>query len=79
MPDGVLVLARKRGERVVIRTPSGEVIEVLLLEVAPHKARLGFRAAPAVAINRSEVDDLIQAGTLRGRPLDPADPPFDPD
>jgi carbon storage regulator CsrA len=53
--DGCLVLSRKVGERVRIRTKAGEVITVTLAEIDRGKAKLVFQADTAIAIDREEV------------------------
>lgn len=56
----MLVLSRKRNERIVI-CRGGEVLAtVTLVEVRADKARLGFEADQAIAIHREEVYRRIQ-------------------
>lgn len=55
MKQGLLVLTRRVGQSVFLRTPSGEEIEVVLLTTSglgKDAARIGFRAPPGVAIWR---------------------------
>lgn len=53
----MLVLSRKVREAVTIRTPSGDVIRVILTEMRGDKCRLGFSAPKPYAIYR---DELLQ-------------------
>lgn len=52
----MLMLSRKRGERIVI----GSNIEVTLLDVCGDRVRIGFIASPEIAIHRAEVHRGIQ-------------------
>lgn len=52
----MLVLARKRGECIVI----GSNIEVTVLDVRGNKVRIGFAASPDIAIHRAEVYHRVQ-------------------
>ena len=52
--QGMLVLSRKRGERIFLNA-DGEQIELTLVEIRGDKVRLGFKAGPAVKIMREEV------------------------
>ena len=62
----MLVLFRKRDERIVIRTPGGEVITVVVVEFKegdsgrPYKVRLGIDAPSSVRIDREEIDATKQ-------------------
>jgi carbon storage regulator len=58
----MLVLSRRRGERIVITTPEGRQIVVEMVESNDHKARLGLQADADVVIHREEVYDRIQRG-----------------
>ena len=51
----MLVLARKIGQRIRIKTPAGEVIWVLVTDIDCGRVRLGIEAAPGVKIDREEV------------------------
>jgi carbon storage regulator len=51
----MLVLSRAKSEIVVIETASGELIEVMVVELQGDKVRLGFAAERSVKINRKEV------------------------
>jgi carbon storage regulator len=61
----MLVLSRKRGERVVI----GKDIYVTVLEVRGDRVKLGFECPAEVPVHRKEISERI-AETSRG--LDPA-------
>lgn len=54
----MLVLSRKVNETIIIRTPDGYQIEVMLVQIGRDKVRLGFEADPSVTINRSEVQEF---------------------
>ena len=51
----MLVLSRRKGERVVI----GDRIEVIVLEVRGDRVKLGFQGPPEVAIHRQELHEKI--------------------
>jgi carbon storage regulator len=55
----MLVLSRKRGERIVI----GNDIAVVVLEVRGDRVKLGFTAPAEVPIHRAEVHDKIEEGS----------------
>jgi len=57
----MLVLSRERDERVIIRCPSGESIEVAVCEILGRKVRLGFVAPASYVIDREEVDRAKKA------------------
>jgi carbon storage regulator CsrA len=48
----MLILTRKPDEEVVIKTPSGEVIKVIVVQVRGKAVRLGFAADRSVEIVR---------------------------
>lgn len=52
----MLVLTRKRGERVII----GDNITVEVVEVRGDKVRLGFVAPKEVSVHRQEVRDEME-------------------
>ena len=52
----MLVLSRRDDEAVVIRTPSGEMIRIVVMERFKGKTRIGFQANPDISILREEVD-----------------------
>lgn len=57
---GLLVLSRKRNEKVFAITSTGERIEVLVVDIRGDKVRLGFRAAPGVVFLREEVEERMK-------------------
>jgi carbon storage regulator len=68
----MLVLSRKRGERIVI----GQDIEVTILEVFGGRVRLGIQAPMEVSIQREELLKRIQESQVvpaivDGLPYDP--------
>ena len=52
----MLVLTRFTSERVILRTPHGEVITMTLIEAGHGRARLGFDAPIDVSVHREEID-----------------------
>lgn len=52
----MLILSRKREERVVIETEAGERVEVTVCQIGEEKVRLGFEAPRGVRILRSEIE-----------------------
>jgi carbon storage regulator len=52
----MLVLSRKRGERIVI----GDSVTVTILDVQGDRVRLGFVAPPEVPIHREEIHWRIE-------------------
>ena len=57
----MLVLSRKLSEKTIITTPSGERIEVAVVDIDRNKIRLGFTADVRITINREEVDRRKQS------------------
>lgn len=53
----MLILNRKREERVVIETEAGERVEVTVCQISQGKVRLGFEAPRGVTIMRSEIEN----------------------
>lgn len=51
----MLVLSRKLNEKTVIITPSGDRIEVVIVDIDRGKVRLGFEANRSVQIFREEL------------------------
>ena len=51
----MLILSRKIGEKVLLKTPAGEEIEVVLVDIDRDKARLGFSAPLNVIILRDDI------------------------
>lgn len=59
----MLAITRKIGEAVVLVTPSGERIRVIVFKIpAGNRAVLVFEAPACVAIHRQEVYDAITRG-----------------
>lgn len=58
----MLVLSRKKGERVII----GQEVEVTVLEIRAGKVRLGFAGPPEVSIHREEVAERIKQSERAG-------------
>ncbi len=50
----MLVLSRKRQEKVVLTLPDGSVVNVILVAIDRNKVQLGFEAPLSVAIDRAE-------------------------
>lgn len=65
----MLVFMRYRGEKSVITVPPSDVptrIEVMVVDVLPGKARLGFDAPRDVAIHRDEIQaEIDREGSRR--------------
>jgi len=51
----VLILTRRFNEKIVVETPSGEVIEFIPLAVNGSQIKIGVNAAPDIAIDREEI------------------------
>lgn len=59
----MLVLTRKRGERIVIRVPGRpDPIVVTVLDTYPDKVRIGAQASPDVRVHREELLAAKEAG-----------------
>jgi sRNA-binding carbon storage regulator CsrA len=54
----MLRLGRRIGERVIITTPGGERIVVMVAATSRDRAVLAFDAHPDVTIDREEVDNI---------------------
>jgi len=50
----VLCLTRKHGEKILIKTPTEEII-LTIVRIQPHRVSLGFEAADNVEIVRTEL------------------------
>jgi carbon storage regulator len=48
------------GERIVITSPEGVHVSVMLVDIRGDKARLGFDAPEDWSVNREEVEVAIQ-------------------
>jgi len=51
----MLVLTRRIGEALLIETPSGEQIEITILDAQGHRVRIGASASKDVKILREEI------------------------
>ena len=56
----MLVLTRKINEEIVIGTPSGEQITILMVSHSHGKNRIGITAPPSFVVHRKEVWDDVQ-------------------
>lgn len=61
----MLVLSRKKGERIVI----GRDIVVTIVEVRGDRVRLAFDAPPHISIHRQEIHDRIVAEAAAATPV----------
>ena len=59
----MLVLTRKKDERVCIQVPDGPAIWVTLISAGPGRAKLGFDAPEEYRVDREEVKTLREAET----------------
>ena len=57
----MLVLSRKHNERCIFTLPDGRRGEMVIVEIRGDKVRLGFQLPEDVAVNRSEVQSIIDA------------------
>jgi len=60
----MLILSRKVDERVIITTPDGKEISVMLVRQGTDRARLGFEAPANYRIRREELRSV--AGSTEG-------------
>jgi carbon storage regulator len=51
----MLILTRRPGETLVMKTESGELINVTVLGVKANQVRIGVEAPKTVAVNREEI------------------------
>lgn len=53
----MLVLARRKSERIILRTPDGTVIVVTAVEIRGQagKVKIGIDAPPEVMVDREEI------------------------
>lgn len=51
----MLVLSRKRDEKIILKTEEGEEIELTVVRIDNNKVRLGINASDTVTILRSEL------------------------
>jgi len=61
----MLVLSRFRDEKIIVQTPSGEEITIMIVDVRGDKVRVGIEAPQAYAVHREEVAEKIKADKLR--------------
>lgn len=57
----MLVLSRKVNEKIVVTSPDGTLITLMLVEIRGDKARIGVDAPKAWSIHRSEIQALVDA------------------
>ena len=60
----MLVLSRKRGQRILI----GDTISVTVLDIQGGKVKLGLSGPPDVAFHREEVHERIHAAVVQPQP-----------
>lgn len=71
----MLILSRGKEQSVVITVPPSQVpqqVTVMVLEFRGDKTRLGFQADREVRINRSEIEERIDAEKKAGIEYDAA-------
>jgi len=62
----MLVLARKKGESVILQDGNGEIIEVTFLERRGMVVRLGFTAPRHIKVDRKEIFEKKKSeGTIQ--------------
>jgi len=61
----MLILTRRPGESIIIKTPAGEQITVRVLEVKGKQVRIGTDAPDDIAIVREELLDKLPAESWR--------------
>lgn len=57
----MLVLSRKVNEKIVITTPDGTQISLMMVEVRGDQARIGIDAPMTYKIHREEVQNAIDS------------------
>lgn len=55
----MLVLKRKVDEAVIVTTPDGSRIRVLVVDFDGASVKLGFEAARDITIHREEVQEIV--------------------
>ena len=56
----MLVLSRKRDEKIILRTPGQEDIELTVVRIDnQNRVRLGINAPQEVSVIRSELEDTV--------------------
>lgn len=48
----MLILERKKEQKIKLTTPSGEVVTITVVKSSPNKVRLGFEAPESVKIEK---------------------------
>ncbi len=56
----MLVLSRKRDEKILITLPDGRLVEIMVVDIQGDKVRLGIEAPKEVPVHRQEVYEAIQ-------------------
>lgn len=56
----MLVLSRKKNEKIIMTLPDGRVIETIVADIRGDKVRLGIAAPTDVTIDREEVHKAKQ-------------------
>lgn len=51
----MLVLSRKRGEKIIMTTPEGDLIEIMFVDWNGDKGRIGITAPKWIIVDREEV------------------------
>lgn len=62
----MLILTRRPNEKIVIETPSGEVVEVTVLGTNGPQVRMGVTAPVATTIDREEIYKRKKAEVSHG-------------
>jgi carbon storage regulator len=57
----MLVLSRKVNEKIVVTSPDGTLITLMLVEIRGDKARIGVDAPKSWSIHRAEIQALVDA------------------
>lgn len=70
----MLVLARQRGESIVI----GDDVEITIVDIRGDKVRLGIKAPRSTSVHRKEIYDMIQAENRKAAQMQPGDLPTQP-
>ena len=55
----MLVLSRKVNEKIVVTSPDGTLITLMLVEIRGDKARIGVDAPKSWSIHREEIQKLV--------------------
>lgn len=64
----MLILTRKKGERIVILLPDGRQVAVGVHELSPGRVKLAFSAPPGLKIYRQEVQHRRDRTNSEGTP-----------